>query len=98
MSLYALQSTHDTKVVPLENRQLDRVEIFEVLAALILQRVFYVDFYILQRPVSTFKLCRRLRSVQQNVVDFLLYLQLRILPVAGFLRVARLDLAVAQIE
>ena len=98
MSLYALQSTYHTKVFPTENRQLDRIEIFEVQAALILQRVFFDDFYILQRLNSTFKLCLRLTSVQQNVVDFLLYFSLKILPVSGFLRVTQLDLAIAQIE
>lgn len=74
MCLYTLQSTHDTKVVPLESRQLDLVEIFEVLAALIYNRVLYVDFNILQRVI--YELCCRLRSAQQDVVDFLLKLEI----------------------
>lgn len=96
VSLNALQSTHDAKVVPLENWQLDLVEIFEVLAALVLDWALNIDFYIPQRLICAFYLSRRLRSIQQDLVDFLLHLKMGTM--ASFLGGTRLDLAVAQIE
>ena len=85
VGLDTLQTTHDAEVVSLENRQLYRVEIFEVLT-LILNWVTNVNLYVLQRLIGAFQLGRRLRSVKQDVVDFLLHLKLGVFPVAALLR------------